>query len=248
MGRGGGRNDKLTLTNLTGSVACGLLSFASAGLGVAREGMWAHHPHLPSEQPEGPPVRPPSPSTGSELQVPGFVSISGLERHRTHPRGLSGPLPEMWAELPLEWAGLPPRRWTGSCQGMGRAPSKGGGGSREQMELAKQSGMAAVGAVGTPQTRARGGATGTWRRTEGLTRGRSAGAAAHWPEVHPQAGSGGEERPQPPPRSSLDRPPLANQETGAPRRRGRRRQRLGARVGGRGGRGLHHSPFPALAP
>lgn len=136
----------------------------------------------------------------------------------------------------------------GSCQGMGRAPSKGGGGSREQMELAKQSGMAAVGAVGTPQTRARGGATGTWRRTEGLTRGRSAGAAAHWPEVHPQAGSGGEERPQPPPRSSLDRPPLANQETGAPRRRGRRRQRLGARVGGRGGRGLHHSPFPALAP
>lgn len=129
------RDDKLTLTNLTGSVACGLLSLASVGLGVAREGMWAHHPHLPSEQPEGPPVRPPSPSTGSELLVPEFVS--GLERHRTHARGLSGfcAFPEMWvglppglwAELPPEWAGLPPRRWTGSCQGMGRAPSKGGG-------------------------------------------------------------------------------------------------------------------------
>lgn len=136
IGAGRGRNDKLTLTNLTGSVACGLLSFASAGLGVAREGMWAHHPHLPSEQPEGPPVRPPSPSTGSELLVPGFVSISGLERHRTHPRGLSGPLPEMWAELPLEWAGLPPRRWTGllpgygqsSLQGWGRVPGANGAG------------------------------------------------------------------------------------------------------------------------
>lgn len=65
----------------------GLLSFASTGLGVAPEGMWARHPHLHSEQPEGPPVCPPSPSTGSELPVPGFVS--GLERHRTHPRSLS---------------------------------------------------------------------------------------------------------------------------------------------------------------
>lgn len=79
--------DKLTPTYLTGSVACGLLSSASTGLGVAPEGMWARHPHLHSEQPEGPPVRPPSPSTGSELLVPGFVS--GLERHRTHPRSPS---------------------------------------------------------------------------------------------------------------------------------------------------------------
>lgn len=76
-------------------------------------------PRLPSEQPEGPPFCPLSPTTGSELLVPG--SVRGLERHRTQATWLS-------RSLPGAWAGLPPGVWVGLLsRGVGGAIFQGCG-------------------------------------------------------------------------------------------------------------------------